>query len=59
MEKKKFIYDLCGKKCCPVVTITENNTVEIGENNNLVKLKKNEWNKLVDGIKNGQLKKIK
>ncbi len=55
--KNKIEFLLCGKKCCPVVIQTEQG-VEIGEKNNLVKLKPDEWNKLVEAIKSGKLNKI-
>ena len=49
--------NLCGSKCCPRV-ISKGNTVEIGEQGNLVKLKKAEWNTLVDAVKEGKIDKI-
>ena len=50
--------NLCGKEgCCPIVKSVKDG-VEIGEKENLVKLKPNEWNALVDGIKTGKLDKI-
>lgn len=60
MEKEivnLFTFNLCGNKCCPVVTGTKQG-VEIGEEGNLVKLKPEEWNKLVESIKSGELDKI-
>lgn len=45
----------CDK--CPKV-ITKEDSVEIGEEGNLVRLKPSEWNTLVDGIKTGKLDKI-
>lgn len=45
----------CDK--CPKV-IAKKGSVEIGEEGNLVRLKSNEWNTLVDGIKTGKLDKI-
>ncbi|MEM2918197.1 MAG: hypothetical protein QXY62_01690 [Candidatus Altiarchaeota archaeon] len=48
-------YTLCGKTgCCPVVKI-EKDFVEIGEEGNLVKLKKSEWDTLVRKIKKGEI----
>jgi len=42
---------------CPEVSIYEDE-VWIGEKENLAKLKKQEWNQLVDEIQQGKLKKI-
>lgn len=49
---------LCGDdKCCPVVdTDVAQNTVTIGEDANVVTLKREEWNILVAKIKAGELK---
>lgn len=50
---------LCGQSNwpeCPSVNISST-SVTIGEKDNLVKLKKAEWNKLVSLIKQGKLKK--
>ncbi len=43
--------------CCPEVAIYDNEVL-IGEKENLVKLKKDEWNQLVDQIQKSNLKKI-
>ncbi len=48
---------LCGNDHCPKV-ITTKTGVEIGEKGNLVKLKPEEWNTLVDAIKNRKLNKV-
>lgn len=48
---------LCGKGHCPKVVINED-CVEIGEEENLVKLNSSEWNVLVDKIKEGKLGRI-
>jgi len=48
---------LCKGSCCPKVASTGKG-VEIGEKGNLVRLKKAEWNTLVDAVLNGKLKKI-
>lgn len=45
---------ICDKSCCPAVE-TMGDEVLIGEDTNIVRLKKNEWNKLVDKIKSGEL----
>lgn len=50
--------NLChGKGSCPKV-ITTKRSVKIGEKENLVKLKAEEWNLLVDLIKGGKIGKI-
>lgn len=49
-------YNLCGKgDCCPVVEVTED-TVKIGEEGNIVELKKSEWDTLVKKIKSGEIR---
>ena len=48
---------LCCKDNCPKVLKVEGG-VEIGEYENLVKLKPEEWNTLVDKIVEGELYKI-
>lgn len=49
---------LCsGKECCPKVITTKRN-VTIGEKGNLVQLKAQEWNLLVEAIKDGKIGKI-
>lgn len=49
-------YTLCGKDdCCPVVDVSEG-VVKIGEEGNMVTLKKAEWDTLVDKIKSGEIK---
>ena len=50
-------YTLCCGEGCPKV-ITKDDKVEIGEKDNLVRLKKDEWNMLVESIQKGKLKKI-
>lgn len=57
MEANKMELNLCDKGCCPKV-VSVKDGVEIGEEENLVKLKPSEWNTLVDGIKTGKLDKI-
>ena len=47
----------CGKSACPSLEI-EKNLVKIGEEGNLVELKVEEWNALVDLIKEGKVGKI-
>jgi hypothetical protein len=42
---------------CPEVVI-DGDTIRIGENENTVVLKKEEWNVLVDAIKSGQLGRV-
>lgn len=50
-------YNLCCSGNCPKV-INKEDFVEIGEKDNLVRLKKDEWNMLVESIQKGKLKKI-
>jgi len=45
---------ICDKSCCPAVE-TVGDEVLIGEDTNIVRLKKNEWNKLVEKIHSGVL----
>lgn len=45
---------ICDKSCCPAVEFTQNEVL-IGEDTNIVRLKKNEWNKLVEKIQSGEL----
>ncbi len=49
--------NLCGKGHCPQVVATEEE-VKIGEDGNLVTLKPEEWNALVDHIKEGRIGKL-
>jgi hypothetical protein len=49
-------YAICGKgSCCPVVEVSEDR-VTIGEEGNMVELKKDEWDTLVGKIKSGEIK---
>lgn len=68
IKKFKFITNLnlcgdimkvyiCDKSCCPVVE-TAGEEVFIGEGANIVRLNKNEWNKLVEKIQSGELHSI-
>jgi len=52
--KLKVKVNLCESGCCPVVETTESEVL-IGEEGNLVRLKKSEWNSLVAKIKSGEL----
>jgi hypothetical protein len=45
---------ICDKGCCPAVE-TVGDDVLIGEDSNIVRLKKDEWNKLVEKIQTGVL----
>lgn len=57
-EENKMEFNLCGGSgCCPKV-VTNGEHVEIGEEGNLVKLKREEWNTLVEAVKEGKLKRI-
>jgi hypothetical protein len=42
---------------CPEVVL-EGDTIRIGEDKNIVVLKKDEWNVLVDAIKSGRLGRV-
>lgn len=53
----KMELTLCGKGHCPMVKSVDDG-VHIGEGHNIMKLKKDEWNILVDGIKSGKLHKL-
>ncbi|MFH0831524.1 MAG: hypothetical protein V1886_01505 [archaeon] len=57
MGGNKMELELCSSGCCPKVR-TAKDSVEIGETGNLVKLKKAEWNTLVDAVLKGNLGKI-
>ena len=61
MRKMKTKMSLCGgpvgDPACPAVNISDSE-VTIGEDENTVRLKAEEWNKLVDLIKSGKLKKV-
>ncbi|MBE0521442.1 MAG: hypothetical protein IBX39_04155 [Candidatus Methanoperedenaceae archaeon] len=48
---------ICDKGCCPAVE-TAGDDVLIGEDSNIVRLKKDEWNKLVEKIQTGVLHKL-
>jgi hypothetical protein len=48
---------ICEKSCCPAVE-TIGDDVLIGEGTNIVRLKKNEWNRLVAKIQSGELQSI-
>jgi hypothetical protein len=49
--------NLCGGGHCPKV-VAKKDLVEIGEEGNLVKLRPEEWNVLVESIEEGKLRKI-
>lgn len=48
---------ICDKGCCPAVE-TVGDEVLIGEATNIVRLKKDEWNMLVEKIQSGELHSI-
>ena len=49
---------LCGEgSCCPAVEL-KGDGVSIGEEGNIVHLKKPEWNELVSRVKSGELHTI-
>ena len=50
-----MIVQLCHDEgCCPVVELKKD-IVTIGEGNNMVRLKKDEWNILVTKVRSGEL----
>jgi hypothetical protein len=54
----KITVSLCPECSeCPEVVI-EGDAIRIGEDGNLVSLKKAEWNVLVDAIRSGQLGRV-
>ncbi len=59
---KKHAISLCGAfndpSNCPEVSVSKTD-VTIGEDENTVKLKPGEWNKLVELVKQGKLTKVK
>jgi hypothetical protein len=48
---------ICNKSCCPAVE-TIGDEVLIGEGTNTVRLKKNEWNNLVQKVLSGELHSV-
>jgi len=48
---------ICEKSCCPAVETTGDDVL-IGEGANTVRLKKHEWNMLVEKIQSGELHSI-
>jgi hypothetical protein len=48
---------ICNKSCCPAVE-TVGDEVLIGEGTNTVRLKKNEWNNLVQKVLSGELHSV-
>ena len=49
------VISLCGGSCkCPVIEL-DDNEVRIGETGNLCKLKKSEWEALVEKIRSGEI----
>ena len=53
--KKVMLCPACG--ACPEIAVYDNE-VRIGEEGNLVRLKKQEWNDLVRKIKTGELSEV-
>lgn len=53
--KKVTLCPACGG--CPEVVVYDNE-VRIGEKDNLVRLKKTEWNEIVQKIKSGELTEV-
>ena len=55
---EKTVVSLCpGCTACPEVVI-DGDTIRIGEDENIVLLKRAEWNVLVDAIQSGQLGQV-
>ena len=55
---EKIVVSLCPQcVACPEVVI-DGDTIRIGEEENVVTLKKTEWNVLVDAIQSGQLGRL-
>jgi len=55
---EKTVVSLClGCTACPEVVI-DGDTIRIGEDENIVLLKRVEWNVLVDAIQSGQLGQV-
>jgi hypothetical protein len=55
---EKIVVSLCpGCTACPEVVI-DGDTIRIGEDENIVVLKKAEWNVLVGAIQSGQLGRV-
>ena len=55
---EKTVVSLCPAcTACPEVVI-DSDTIRIGEDENIVVLKKAEWNVLVDAIKSGRLDRV-
>lgn len=48
---------ICEKSCCPAVEFLGDDVL-IGEDSNIVRLKKSEWNRLVAKIKSGELREL-
>jgi len=51
------VVQLCNSGCCPIVCINEE-YIDIGEEGNMCRLRKEEWNTLVDKILAGELRKL-
>jgi hypothetical protein len=51
------VVQLCHSGCCPVVRI-EKEYVDIGEEGKMCRLRREEWNSLVEKILAGELKKL-
>ena len=54
---EKTVVSLCPQ-CIACPEVIEGDTIRIGEDENLVTLKKAEWNVLVDAIQSGQLGRL-
>jgi hypothetical protein len=59
MATPKHIHSLCPAcSACPAVEITDDGTVRIGEEPNIVTLEAPAWNELVRAIRTGALREI-
>jgi hypothetical protein len=55
----KQVYSLCPAcSACPTVEIHADGHVEVGEAPNVVTLGREEWNRLVAGVRSGELKEV-
>jgi hypothetical protein len=60
MTRAKQTYSLCPAcNACPAVEIYDDGRVTIGEAPNLVTLRREEWNQLVQAVKSGTLDEVR
>ncbi|MBI2070419.1 MAG: hypothetical protein HYT79_07415 [Elusimicrobia bacterium] len=58
MANKKIVLCKLNEYYCPTVEIHNDETVTIGEDDKVAVLTKDQWNMLVDNIREGKLEKI-